>query len=384
MHPYVVEEFTVGGGRASCAATSRTSRGPCSPWSTCPRSSRARSSRATRGRPRACAASSSTSSSATSTCRATPAVDATVGLERAERALPADLLRVRRRLGRPAGRGPPGVRAGEQRPDQGPRARAAHELPRAVDALPRLRPAPAQRPLPLLPRPGRARVAGSARATSARWTACSTPTPSCCAPSPSGSPSGSPRPPTTPTSSTARRSAPRPSTRRAACCRLARSPTSASTARARATSRCCCACAPTRCPRCATTRDLMLDELMKVIPSFLRRVEVAERGGAWTDYLARTRSATRDLVRSTWRDAEDAEPGRVGAPGRLRPRGRASRVRGHRLRARRWRDAEVARRVRALNELERAHLIKTYVGARLNRRHRPGRAFERTSTASSS
>ncbi len=32
--------------------------------------------------------------------------------------------------------------------------------------------------------------------------------------------------------------------------------------------------------------DLMLTELRKVIPSFMRRVDVPDRGGAWTGYLA--------------------------------------------------------------------------------------------------
>ena len=40
----------------------------------------------------------------------------------------------------------------------------------------------------------------------------------------------------------------------------------------------------------------MLTELRKVIPSFLRRVDIAERGGAWTEYLATNRSATRDVA----------------------------------------------------------------------------------------
>ncbi len=32
--------------------------------------------------------------------------------------------------------------------------------------------------------------------------------------------------------------------------------------------------------------ELMLHELRKVIPSFLRRVDIAERGGRWSTYLA--------------------------------------------------------------------------------------------------
>ncbi len=35
--------------------------------------------------------------------------------------------------------------------------------------------------------------------------------------------------------------------------------------------------------------DLMLHELRKVIPSFLRRVDLPDRGGRWSDYLADTR-----------------------------------------------------------------------------------------------
>src|SRR5262245_65640840 len=34
--------------------------------------------------------------------------------------------------------------------------------------------------------------------------------------------------------------------------------------------------------------DLMLVELRKVIPAFLKRVDVAERGGAWSAYLEET------------------------------------------------------------------------------------------------
>ncbi|MEI8148504.1 MAG: FAD-dependent thymidylate synthase, partial [Actinomycetes bacterium] len=41
-------------------------------------------------------------------------------------------------------------------------------------------------------------------------------------------------------------------------------------------------------------------------------------------------------------------------------------------------DHEARRRVAALQPAERANILKTYVGERGNRRHRPGRAFERT------
>ena len=79
-------------------------------------------------------------------------------------------------------------------------------------------------------------------------------------------------------------------------CPRPRCPTSASTAPARATSSCCCACGPTRCPRPAPTPQLMLTELRKVIPSFLRRVDVPDRGVAWSNYLAENRMAMDEMA----------------------------------------------------------------------------------------
>ena len=41
-----------------------------------------------------------------------------------------------------------------------------------------------------------------------------------------------------------------------------------------------------------TYADLMLTELRKVIPSFLKRVDRPDRGGRWSQYLRATRDAT--------------------------------------------------------------------------------------------
>src|SRR5499426_3603912 len=43
--------------------------------------------------------------------------------------------------------------------------------------------------------------------------------------------------------------------------------------------------------------DLMLIELRRVIPAFLKRVDVPERGGIWSTYLEETRRETRDVAR---------------------------------------------------------------------------------------
>ena len=49
-------------------------------------------------------------------------------------------------------------------------------------------------------------------------------------------------------------------------------------------------------PEAQIYAQLMLQELRKVIPSFLSRVDRPDRGGAWTAYLAKTRDDTSDLV----------------------------------------------------------------------------------------
>ncbi len=51
-------------------------------------------------------------------------------------------------------------------------------------------------------------------------------------------------------------------------------------------------------PEARQYADLMLHELRKVIPSFLRRVDIADRGGRWTNYLTTTRERTSELVDS--------------------------------------------------------------------------------------
>ena len=49
-------------------------------------------------------------------------------------------------------------------------------------------------------------------------------------------------------------------------------------------------------PEAQMYAQLMLDELRKVIPSFLVRVDRPERGGAWSQYLSDTRDDTHSLV----------------------------------------------------------------------------------------
>ncbi|MGA2432307.1 MAG: FAD-dependent thymidylate synthase [Acidimicrobiales bacterium] len=124
--------------------------------------------------------------------------------------------------------------------------------------------------------------------------------------------------------------------------------------------------------------DLMLVELRKVIPSFLKRLDVPERGVAWTDYLSATKGATRELVASMFGDHRD-EPVESVRLIDFDPDGE-ERV----LEAIVFANSDVAhddvvKAVALLGPDERDRLLGTYVGSRANRRHRPGRAFEATS-----
>jgi thymidylate synthase ThyX len=126
---------------------------------------------------------------------------------------------------------------------------------------------------------------------------------------------------------------------------------------------------------------MMLSELRKVIPSFLQRVDLPDRGGEWSAYLAATRDDTARLVERLWPEGPSGGPDTGGPEVRLLdfdPEGE-DKV----LAAICFPNGEVSEqaaleRVRLLPSEEKRALFEAYVGERKNRRHRPGRAFERT------
>jgi thymidylate synthase ThyX len=126
------------------------------------------------------------------------------------------------------------------------------------------------------------------------------------------------------------------------------------------------------------TADAMLVELRKVIPAFLTRVDQPERGGKWTAYLAETRAR---MVETAARvDAE--RPLRSAAEVTLTnfdPDGEtkvvAATLYPHSMQS----DEALLAAARAMTDEERVAILTAYVGDRTNRRHKPGRAFERTS-----
>ncbi|HUI47907.1 MAG TPA: FAD-dependent thymidylate synthase [Acidimicrobiia bacterium] len=130
-------------------------------------------------------------------------------------------------------------------------------------------------------------------------------------------------------------------------------------------------------PEAQMYAQLMLDELRKVIPSFLVRVDRPERGGAWSDYLASTRDRTEELVHRMFGDARPEPANEVGLVD-WDPDGEDKVLAAICYPHTRLPEAQLLERVRTLPADARVALMLAYVGERENRRHKPGRAFERT------
>jgi thymidylate synthase ThyX len=123
--------------------------------------------------------------------------------------------------------------------------------------------------------------------------------------------------------------------------------------------------------------DLMLHELRKVIPSFLRRVDLPERGGRWSEYLASTREDTSKLVADLF-GTTPVEPAAEVELVDFDPQAEDKLLAAICYAHSTLPEHQLLERVRQLGVDERVALIRAYVGERENRRHKPGRAFERS------
>ena len=124
--------------------------------------------------------------------------------------------------------------------------------------------------------------------------------------------------------------------------------------------------------------QMMLEELRKVIPSFLRRIDVPERGVAWTQYLEESRGTTREIIASLFDDLETIEPDEHVRLLAFDPEGEVGILEAIVFATSSLNHLDAAQRVATIDETQRDALMSAYVGERKNRRHRPGRAFERT------
>jgi thymidylate synthase ThyX len=123
--------------------------------------------------------------------------------------------------------------------------------------------------------------------------------------------------------------------------------------------------------------ELMLLELQKVIPAFLKRLERPERGGVWTQYLADTAMATRAAAESLLTGIEP-EPRPEVTLTDWDPDGEVKVVAAALYAVSELPDDQLLALARKLGPEERRRVLDAYTGTRQNRRHKPGRAFERT------
>jgi thymidylate synthase ThyX len=124
--------------------------------------------------------------------------------------------------------------------------------------------------------------------------------------------------------------------------------------------------------------DEMLIELRKVIPAFLRRVDLPDRGARWSTYLRETRDATARVARELTAGLEPATVDEVTLTD-FDVDGEVKVVAAALYAATRLADRQLLDLARRMGPDERARVLAAYVGERSNRRHKPGRAFERTS-----
>jgi thymidylate synthase ThyX len=131
-------------------------------------------------------------------------------------------------------------------------------------------------------------------------------------------------------------------------------------------------------PEARAYADLMLTELRKVIPSFLKRVDLDDRGVAWSTYLATTHAAMEDIA------AEMFPPDEVAADDaplvrllEFDPDAEVRLVTAMLYPFAHVPEEQVERRVRDMTVDERLAVVRAYAGERSNRRHKPGRALER-------
>jgi thymidylate synthase ThyX len=124
--------------------------------------------------------------------------------------------------------------------------------------------------------------------------------------------------------------------------------------------------------------ELILEELRKVIPAFLTRVDLPDRGGAWTRYVQQTKDDTRAVAAGFLSGVHAESRPRVTLTD-FDPDGEVKVAAAALYPSSDLPDDQLLDLVRKMTTEERAKVLAAYVGDRRNRRHKPGRAFERTS-----
>ncbi|HUR35339.1 MAG TPA: FAD-dependent thymidylate synthase [Vicinamibacterales bacterium] len=123
--------------------------------------------------------------------------------------------------------------------------------------------------------------------------------------------------------------------------------------------------------------DQLLHELQQVMPAFVARVDQPDRGGRWVRYFSDTRDSTLAAVRARL-DGREPEARDEVTLTEFDPDGELKVVAAALYSATTLPDDQLLAAARAMSADDRAAVLAAYIGDRSNRRHKPGRAFERT------
>lgn len=136
-------------------------------------------------------------------------------------------------------------------------------------------------------------------------------------------------------------------------------------------------------PEAREYAELMLTELRKVIPSFLQRLDRPDRGGAWVSYMESTRTATSTIAAELFAGVGAAEDDAEPPASNVRlvdfdPEGEDKVIAAMLYESLDLPEHRIMERVASLSAEDKLRITRAYVGERTNRRHKPGRALERT------
>jgi thymidylate synthase ThyX len=129
-------------------------------------------------------------------------------------------------------------------------------------------------------------------------------------------------------------------------------------------------------PEARAYADLMLTELRKVIPSFLKRVDLDDRGVAWSTYLATARTQMEEVAARLLGGTEPDDAPTVRLVDHD-PDAEVKLVASMLYAYTDLPEVQIQQQVRAMSVDDRVQIVRAYVGERANRRHKPGRALER-------
>jgi len=121
----------------------------------------------------------------------------------------------------------------------------------------------------------------------------------------------------------------------------------------------------------------ILSELRTLMPAFMTRIDQPDRGGRWIQYFKDTREAVERTAAPHLVNVEP-EPADEVTLTDFEPDGELKVVAAALYASSDLPDRQLLDVARGLSAGDRAAILRAYVGERGNRRHKPGRAFERT------